>query len=163
MADRNAHCSYCGTRFAEGAPWPRECAACRNTSYLNPFPVAVIILPVDGGILCVRRNIEPRRGELALPGGYIGLGESWQEAAARELFEETGIRIRASDVKDHITRSTPEGRQVIVFGIGPALSSSSLPAFTPNDETQERVIIDGPRELAFSTHTEALQLYWQRR
>jgi 8-oxo-dGTP pyrophosphatase MutT (NUDIX family) len=39
----------------------------------------------------VRRAIPPARDTLALPGGFIDYGESWQNAAARELREETGI------------------------------------------------------------------------
>jgi ADP-ribose pyrophosphatase YjhB (NUDIX family) len=45
-------------------------------------------------VLLVRRNIEPQIGQLALPGGYMNLGETWQQAGARELFEETGTIIR---------------------------------------------------------------------
>src|SRR5439155_25795814 len=92
MAKRNAHCSYCGTRFADGAPWPRQCAACAQISYLNPLPVAVLVLPVDGGVLAIRRSIRPA-GKLALPGGFIDLGESLQAACARELREETQLVI----------------------------------------------------------------------
>ncbi len=62
-------------------------------SFLNPLPVAVMLVPAAGGLVVIRRGIEPAKGLLALPGGYINLGESWQQAAARELFEETGIRV----------------------------------------------------------------------
>ncbi|MBC8076948.1 MAG: NUDIX hydrolase, partial [Chloroflexales bacterium] len=68
MAQKNAHCSYCGAPFAAAAPWPRRCAACGNTSYLNPLPVAVVLVPVGGGVLLVRRAIPPQQGTLALPG-----------------------------------------------------------------------------------------------
>lgn len=162
MRERNSHCGFCGTRFVDGAGWPRTCAACGNITYLNPVPVAVMVLPVGDGVLCVRRNIAPKVGELALPGGYMGLGESWQDAAARELFEETGVRVDGKSVRDLLTRSTPDGRQLIVFGVGPDIRPRDLPAFVPNEETQEMVVIDAPRELAFTTHTEALALYWSR-
>src|SRR6476659_9743246 len=51
-------------------------------SWANPLPVSVVLVPVDGGLLLVRRAIPPV-GQLALPGGYINLGESWEEAGAR--------------------------------------------------------------------------------
>ena len=82
MMQKNSHCSYCGARFAEDGPWPRRCAACANVSYLNPLPVAVLLQPVDDGLLVIRRAIAPV-GRLALPGGFIDVGESWQAAAAR--------------------------------------------------------------------------------
>jgi ADP-ribose pyrophosphatase YjhB (NUDIX family) len=50
--------------------------------------VAVVLLPVHGALVTVRRDMEPRKGELAPPGGFMELGETWQEAAARELREE---------------------------------------------------------------------------
>ena len=45
--------------------------------------------------MLVRRGKEPARGQWAIPGGSVTLGESLQEAAEREIFEETGIRITA--------------------------------------------------------------------
>ena len=82
MSQRNAHCGYCGQAFTPDAPWPRTCAHCGQISYLNPVPVAVALVPVDDGLLIVRRAIEPGRGLLALPGGYINHDETWQAACA---------------------------------------------------------------------------------
>src|SRR5215813_3436542 len=95
---KNQHCSFCGNRFDESQLFPRTCSHCNNITYINPLPVAVLLLPVDDGLLLIRRNIEPQMGKLALPGGFINLGESWQMAAARELFEETGIEIDAKEI-----------------------------------------------------------------
>lgn len=40
-------------------------------SFSNPVPVAVAIVPFDGKLIGIRRGIEPRKGQVALPGGYI--------------------------------------------------------------------------------------------
>ena len=46
-------------------------------------------------VLLVRRGKAPARGQWAIPGGSVNLGESLQQAAQREVYEETGIRIAA--------------------------------------------------------------------
>src|SRR4051812_34328648 len=101
---QNSFCSYCGARYQPDATWPRVCAACGETTWRNPLPVAVALLPItmpEGGpgLVVVRRDIDPGRGELSLPGGFMEVGESWQEAAVRELREETGISADAADVR----------------------------------------------------------------
>src|SRR5215813_12854269 len=100
MFAKDAHCSYCGHAFAPGQPWPRTCGHCNHISYRNPLPVAVVLVPVDRGLLVVRRNIEPGFGKLALPGGYVDFLESWQQAGAREVFEETGLRLAPAEIQD---------------------------------------------------------------
>ena len=112
-----AHCGYCGHAFAPGQTWPRRCANCDRASYANPTPVAVCLLPVGDGLLCVRRAVPPAVGQLALPGGYIDLAETWQQAAARELFEETGLRIDAAEIEHVRTLSSDRGDGILlVFG-----------------------------------------------
>lgn len=162
MTIRNSHCSFCGTPFVPDQPWPRTCAGCGNTSYLNPLPVAVMVLPVDDAVLVVRRAIEPHRGELALPGGFIDMGESWQEAAVRELREETGIVVGADRVRLLDVRSAPDGT-LLIFALGPRTDPAALPAVTPTAETTEWLLIDKPQELAFPLHTRIVADYFGRR
>ncbi len=158
---QNSHCSYCGSRYPADLPWPRRCPHCGNLTYRNPLPVSVVVLPVGDGLLLVRRTNEPQAGKLGLPGGFIEIGESWQEAGARKLWEETGIRIRPESIRLFDTLSAPDGT-LLVFGLAPQ-SEAALPAFQPTNETSERVIARGPQELAFSTHTEAVARYWKER
>ena len=158
---KNAHCSYCGVKFAD-VPFPRTCAGCGKTTWVNPLPVAVMVLPVDDGVLCVRRGIEPHRGKLALPGGFVNLGESWQHGCARELFEETGIRVDATQVKHLNVISAPDST-ILIFGEGPRLAAKELPPFAATDETTERVVVTEPVRLAFPIHEQVLRDWFKVR
>jgi ADP-ribose pyrophosphatase len=51
----------------------------------------------DGRILLVQRGQPPAEGYWAIPGGSIEIGETLQEAAQREILEETGVSIQARD------------------------------------------------------------------
>jgi ADP-ribose pyrophosphatase YjhB (NUDIX family) len=157
--EKNSHCSYCGARFDGDAGWPRRCARCGSVSYLNPFPVAVLLQPVDGGLLAIRRAIPPV-GRLALPGGFIDVGESWQAAAARELREEARIDVDPATIREARVLSAPDGT-LLVFGIAPPLAASSLPPFTPSTETSERVVLREPTDdMAFPLHARVVREYF---
>ena len=139
-----SHCSYCGHRFADGAGWPRRCGSCANVSYRNPVPVAVLAVPVeDLGVLMVRRTEAPVG--LALPSGYIEYGERWQDAAARELAEETGIRVEADAIRELKVCSGEDGT-LLVFCTSPPITSAELAAFSPSPEASELVVVDTPRD-----------------
>lgn len=156
---RDTFCSACGTPFdlAPGC-YPRPCAACGEVTFRNPIPVAVALVPVPGGLLTVQRAVEPRRGQFALPGGFVDFGESWQGGCAREVFEETGVRIDAQGITLVEVHSTPDGARVLIFGLCPALGS--MPTLLPNAETLSLGVYSGvdeagrPAELAFPLHTQ---------
>ncbi|MFB9888862.1 NUDIX domain-containing protein [Planobispora takensis] len=162
MTIKNAHCSYCGTAFAADQAWPRTCSGCENTSYLNPLPVAVMVLPVDEGLLVLRRAIEPHLGRLALPGGFIETGESWQQAAVRELREETGIAVDVDGVRLLDVLSAPDGT-VLIFAAGPPTAAADLPPVAPTTEATEWLVIGEPEELAFPLHTRVVAEYFAAR
>ena len=128
---------------------------------MNPVPVAVLLLQVDGGLVVIRRGIPPRKGSLALPGGYINLGESWQHAASRELFEETAIRLDPDTIQDFRTLSAPDGT-VLIFGLARLPAGAELPPFVASDETCERLILRTAAELGFSLHTQVVREYFAR-
>ncbi len=159
---KDSHCSYCGTAFPADAPWPRRCARCGNATYRNPLPVSVVLLPIDDGLLLVRRVNNPQAGKLVLPGGFIEVGETWQEAGAREVFEETGFTVAPGGIRLFDALSAPDGT-LLVFGLAPPQSSRTLPPFVPSSETSEMTVARRPMELAFSTHTEVVARYWKER
>jgi ADP-ribose pyrophosphatase YjhB (NUDIX family) len=155
-----SHCHFCGTPYANST-WPRRCGGCKNLTYRNPIPVVVLLVPVDEGVIAIRRGVEPAQGRLALPGGYVDFGESWQAAGARELQEETGITIEPSDVRPFDVASGRDG-SLLVFGIARRRVTATLPPFEPTPESTERVVLTGPTDLAFSLHTAALRAYFDR-
>jgi len=155
---KDSHCSSCGTVFPPDPGWPRTCAVCGTTAYRNPLPVAVALLPVRGGtgsgLLVIRRSIEPRRGLLALPGGFIDHGETWQQAVVRELAEESGITAAPSEVRLAAALTDTEGGYLLLFGLLPERAAEELPPFSPTEEADGREVIAAPVELAFPLHTE---------
>ena len=67
-----------------------------NKSYERPSVTVDIVLFTYAverlQVLLIRRGNKPFAGKWALPGGFINIDESLETAAARELFEETGVR-----------------------------------------------------------------------
>jgi len=157
---QHAHCSYCGTAFSAHASFPKKCSNCHRFTYLNPNPVAVVLQPVDKGLLLVRRGEKNGYGKLALPGGFIETGETWQEAAARELFEESNVVVHPHTFRVVDAVSVGNGSLLLMFVLGQALTSDSLKPFEPNEEALERCITQEAIPLAFPAHTHVMQQYF---
>ncbi len=161
MHKKNSHCSYCGALFSDDLSYPRQCPSCENVTYVNPLPVAVLLLPVDDQLLFIRRNIEPQKGKLALPGGYINAGETWQRAAARELFEETGITISPDEIELFQVLSAPDNT-LLIFGLAKKRSASELTQFILSEETSECVIANRLEDVAFALHAQVITEFLQQ-
>lgn len=66
---------------------------CDFVHWDNPKPVTATLVPMDGGLVLVKRKFEPFVGHWCLPGGFIEHSEHPAESAQREVFEETGLEI----------------------------------------------------------------------
>lgn len=88
------HCPKCGGRSLSW-PTPKNftCADCGFVLYLNIAAAAAVIIECNGKILFGVRKHDPGRGMLDLPGGFANPDESGEEAARREVREETGIKL----------------------------------------------------------------------
>ena len=163
--NKNAYCGWCGTRFLEQTLYPRKCFRCNNDTYLNPIPITVAMIPVwhlnDEGngqvasLLLQQRNIEPKKGQWSLPGGYLNMGETWQEGCAREVKEEIGIDTDPQWYK-LFKVELATNNNLLIFGLCKQLISWDDIHFIPNEESSAIKIVNAPEELAFPTHTAAL-------
>lgn len=89
------YCPACGSKnFIERNEKAKECTSCGFVYYFNPSAaVACFIRNKVGELLLVRRAKEPAKGTLDLPGGFVDMHESAEEAARREAKEETGLEL----------------------------------------------------------------------
>lgn len=91
-------CPGCGApverRVPAGDDRPRHvCPACGAVHYENPKVVVGSVCLLGDRLLLCRRAIEPRAGFWTIPAGYLELGESAEEGARREAWEEARARI----------------------------------------------------------------------
>lgn len=110
------------------------------------------------GLVVIRRNIEPQKGTLTLPRGYIDLGETWQEGAQRELLEETGIDIAVDEIRIYDVQNGLDDT-LVVFGLAASHPPDSLKPFN-SKETQEVLLIKRPTELSFPIHTRVVAWFF---
>ena len=92
------YCSECGESVALRIPAGdnRErsvCPACGVVHYVNPKIVVGCVPERDGKILLCKRAIEPRYGYWTVPAGFMELGESLAQGAARETLEEACAKV----------------------------------------------------------------------
>jgi 8-oxo-dGTP diphosphatase len=78
----------------------------------RPIPGVGAFIRKGDAIALIRRGKPPRLNEWSIPGGAVELGETWREAAEREVREECGILVAIGDVLDafDIIERDPEGR-----------------------------------------------------
>lgn len=86
------YCYICGDSVqskSEGIWW---CEKCQQDFYANPKPcVELALFNREGEILLAKRGRQPSKGKFDLPGGFIDLHESAEEALYREMQEELGL------------------------------------------------------------------------
>jgi 8-oxo-dGTP pyrophosphatase MutT (NUDIX family) len=158
MFEKNSCCTHCGASYHIGGHWPMICRSCGSTNYLNPIPVVVLLVPVASGLVVARRNIEPRKGTLVLPGGYLDLGETWQEGAQREFLEETGIEVETGGITLYDV-SNGLDNTLVISGLAAPQPLSCLKPFS-SLETQEIALIERPVELGFPLHNLLIRRYF---
>ncbi|MFB6241899.1 MAG: NUDIX domain-containing protein [Candidatus Nanosalina sp.] len=97
-----SHCPYCGSELGMKREEGRErlyCSSCDRIIWRNAEPVAGVAVKKGEEVLLVKRGIEPGKGKWSLPAGFLELEETAEEAAVRELEEETDLSAEKGDLE----------------------------------------------------------------
>ena len=161
------HCKSCGSAVTYRLPDDGDtreraiCTACHTVHYENPLNV-VGTLPIwEDKILLCKRNIEPRYGKWTLPAGFMELGETVAQGAARETDEEAGAQIEL--LRLYTLMNVVRVGQVHFFYRAKLLSTT----FHPGHETIEARLFSEDEvpwdDIAFRTVRETLKCFFEDR
>ncbi|MET3438472.1 NAD(+) diphosphatase [Sphingomonas sp. 1185] len=116
---RHGFCARCGAATAPfRAGWGRRCPACGTEHFPRVDPVVIMIAEHDGRALLGRQPAFPP-GRYSALAGFLEPGESIEEAVARELFEEAGVRVR--DVRYIASQPWPFPSSLMIACVATAL------------------------------------------
>ena len=164
--DKIKHCRACGTAVNYIVPAddtrPRAvCPACGTVHYENPLNVVGTVPYWEDQVLLCKRNIEPRYGFWTLPAGFMELGETTAQGAARETDEEAGAHIRMGPLFSLM--NVMRVGQVHMYYLAPLTDT----VFNPGPESIEARLFREDEipwdEIAFRTVRETLKRYFEDR
>jgi 8-oxo-dGTP diphosphatase len=114
----------------------------------TPKLMVDVVIPSERGVVLVRRGSEPYEGQWALPGGFVEVGETVRQAAAREAAEETGLAVEVSELVGVYSEPDrdPRGHNVSVAFLARVLSGQMQAA---SDAAEVDVMDPNSVELAF--------------
>jgi len=156
--DRAAFCCVCGAPLEERDAFGarrRACTSCDYIQFRSPACAAAALVARGREVLFVRRGIEPYCGEWGLPAGYQEYWESAEEAAIREVREETGLEIAILRLLDvWYTKDDPRKRSNVsvylarpVAGTLSAADDAADARFFTLDKLPDKVAFENNRRL----------------
>jgi len=146
------HCPNCGIQYSETV-WPRTCNGCHSQQWKRTDVVAVCLVPVHDRDK-VSYFIGERGVGYALPGGFVEFDETVEQAAIREMEEETGLTIL--NPVAFASRNTQRGQLLVFTKCIPLDIRYVEENFTPTLECPSYRLVREPTELIFPLHQEIL-------
>ena len=133
------------------------CSNCGRVVYYDPKVSTVCVVAREGEVLFIKRGNEPGYGLWSLPGGYVDRGEVVEEAAVREVLEETGLEVEVGGLLGVFSEA---GRPVILVAYE-AHECGGILAAGPEALDLGFFATDALPPIAFPRDTHLLEL-WQQ-
>lgn len=90
------YCPQCGERQFQNTSANRYlCASCNFEFFRNVASAVGVMIMCEQKVLFIQRGKAPQKGKWALPGGFVDIGETPEQAMVRECFEEVGFTFSA--------------------------------------------------------------------
>ena len=126
--------------------------------YSDPKVAVAAIIPMDDGIVLLKRAIEPQIGKWSFPSGYVDRGEKLERALEREVLEECGLVVTAGWL---VGVYSDVGQPVVLIVYHANVVSGELMV---GDETSDARVfsVDEMPELAFE-HDDRILRDWVQR
>jgi 8-oxo-dGTP diphosphatase len=114
----------------------------------TPKLMVDVVIPAEEGVVLIRRGSDPFEGQWALPGGFVEVGETVEEAARREAAEETGLAVELAHLVGVYSEPDrdPRGHNVSVAFLARVLGGDLSAA---SDAAEVSVLDPESVELAF--------------
>lgn len=131
------YCPQCGaSRFTQVGERSKKCDDCGFHIYFNTSAaVAALIFNDEGKLLFARRAIEPNKGMLDLPGGFVEPLETAEHSLARELEEELGAKVVKMEYFCSFPNTYPfSGMEVYTLDLAYFVELESLEGLKPMDD-----------------------------
>jgi ADP-ribose pyrophosphatase YjhB (NUDIX family) len=158
------YCPYCRARLVQRLVENRQrlvCSGCERIIYENPVPAtAAVVRDQDKRVLLVKRKVEPKKGMWCLPGGFIEVDETPEQACLRELHEETNLTGEIDRLVGVYPGDSTVYKSVLIVGYLIKGYRGSLKA---GDDCTEALFYDAQKlpPIAFRSHRALLQDVWK--
>ncbi|MBC7167068.1 NAD(+) diphosphatase [Phenylobacterium sp.] len=131
---RHRHCAACGEpSLPVDGGWKRQCPACKAEHFPRTDPV-VIMLPYIGDRCMLGRQAAWPKGMFSALAGFLEPGETIEEACARELMEEAGLK--ATTVTYHSTQPWPYPSSLMIGLLAEVENDEAAPDQTELSEVR---------------------------
>ena len=140
-----------------------HCPNCKTIHYQNPKPTATLICINNNKILLVKRAFEPAKGCWSLPGGFIELQETPEDAAKRELKEETNLNGKVVKLLGNCSHFNSIFGDILLLGI--EIKIDNWDGLKAGDDALDAELFDinNCPTLAFECHKKIFDMYLNKK
>ena len=156
------YCSQCGSKnifsYIDGNN-RFHCPQCQTIHYQNPKPTATLICIKNNKLLLGKRDRDPAKGQWGLIGGFMELNETLDEAALRELYEETQLKGEVINIIGTSSHYNTVFGDILLIGL--LVKIDDWTTLKAGDDISQASFFDinNLPKLAFDSHQELINIF----